>query len=124
METSPGSKRLKTDRIAKADRVSWRGSGKTEAAMKVELLMRRRLVCRAKVDHVLRTAALGKSAGVFDVSVSGRRKLPVEIDASLAGQIPPRSLGWPHKGEHSSGRPGLGQRSGPGQLDAGIITMT
>jgi len=52
---------LKADRIAKADRVIGCHGGKTEAAMKVQLLMRRRLVCRAEIDHVLRTAALGKA---------------------------------------------------------------
>lgn len=58
--------------------------------MKVELLMRGRLVCRAEIDHMLRTAALGKGSGIFDVGVPGRRKLPVKIYACLARQISPR----------------------------------
>src|SRR5260370_5727687 len=78
----------------------------------------------AETDHVLRTATLGKSAGIFDVSVPGRRKLPVKIHTGLVRQISPRCLGWPHKGEHSSRRPVLRQRTRPGQLDGRIIAMT
>ena len=79
----------------------------TEVAMKIQLLMRRRFVGRAEVDDVLRTAALGKGAGVFDVGVPGRRELTVKVHAGLAGQISPRSLGRPHEGEHSCDGPVL-----------------
>jgi len=92
--------------------------------MKVQLLMQRRLVYRAEIDHILRTAALGKSTGIFDVRVPGRRKLPVKIHTGLARQISLRSLGWPHKREHSGSRPVLCQRTRPGQLDGRIIAMT
>ena len=97
---------------------------KTKAAMKVQLLLRRRLVGRAEINHMLRTAALGERAGIFDVGVPGRRKLPVKIQTGLDRQISPRSLGWPHKGEHAGSRPVLCQRTRPGQLDGRIITMT
>ncbi len=60
MRTSPGSKHLEANGIAKADRVIGCRFRQTEVAMKIELLMRRDLVCRAEIDHVLRTAALGK----------------------------------------------------------------
>ena len=92
--------------------------------MKVQLLIGRRFVYRAEIDHILRTAALGKSAGIFDVRVPGRRKLPVKIHTGLARQISLRSLSWPHKREHSGSRPALGQRTRPGQLDGRIIAMT
>ena len=55
--------------------------------MKIELLVRRRFVGRAEVDDVLRTAALRKGAGVFDVGVPGRRELTIKVDTCLAGQI-------------------------------------
>lgn len=58
--------------------------------MKIELLMRRDLVCRAEIDHILRTAALGKGTRIFAVSVPELRKLPVKIHARLARQISPR----------------------------------
>ena len=53
--------------------------------------MRRDLLCRAEIDHVLRTAAFGKGTGIFDVSVPELRKLPVKIHARLASQISPWS---------------------------------
>src|SRR5208282_2854218 len=96
MGTSPRSKHLEADGIAKADRVSGRCCRQTEVAMKIELLMRRNLVCRAEIDHVLRTAPLGKGAGIFDVGVPGLHQLPVKIYARLARQISPWSLAWPH----------------------------
>jgi hypothetical protein len=121
---SPGSNHLEAYRIAKADRVIGRCGRKTKAAMKVELLMRRRLVCRAEIDHVLGTAALGKGAGIFDVGVPGRRKLSVKIRTGLARQISPGSVRWPHQGEHSGSRPVFYQSTRPGQLDGRIIAMT
>ena len=90
---SPGSNHLESDGIAKADGVIGRGGRKTKAAMKVQLLMRRRLVCRAEINHMLRTTALGESAGIFDIGVPGRRKLSVKIQTGLAGQISPPLLG-------------------------------
>ena len=86
--------------------------------------MRRWLVCRAEIDHVLRTAALGKTARIFNVGVPRRRKLSVKIHTRLASQISSRSLGQPHEREHSCSRPVLCQRTGPGQLDGRIIAMT
>jgi hypothetical protein len=86
--------------------------------------MRRNLIPRAEVDHVLRTAALGKGAGVFDPGIPGLRKLPVKIYARLARQISPWSLGGPHNGEHSIDCPVFCQRTRPGQLDGRIIAMT
>jgi hypothetical protein len=79
MGTSPGSKHLEANRIAKTDRVIRCRSRQTEVAMKIELLMQRNLVCRAEIGHVLRTAALGKRSGIFDVGVPALRKLPVKI---------------------------------------------
>jgi hypothetical protein len=52
--------------------------------MKIELLMRRNLVRCAEIDHVLRTAALGKGPGILDVCVPGLRKLPVKKHTRLA----------------------------------------
>ena len=122
--TLSGSNHLEPEGIAKADRVIGRCGRKTKAAMKVQLLMRRRLVCRAEINLMLRTTALGESAGIFDIGVPGRRKLPIKVQAGLARQIPPPSFGWPHKGEHSSSSPALCQQTRPRQLDGRIITMT
>lgn len=82
---SSGSNGLEADRISKADRVIGCRGRKPEAAMKIELLMRRKLVCRAEVDCVLRAAALGERPGIFNVGVPRRRKLPVKIHTGLAG---------------------------------------
>lgn len=76
--TSSGSNSLEADRIAKANGMVGHRSRKTETAMKIELLMRRKLVCGAEVNCVLRAAALGKSAGVFHVSVPWRCELPIQ----------------------------------------------
>jgi len=51
--------------MVKTDRVIRCCGRKIEAAMKVELLMRTRFVCRAEVDYVLRTAASGKSRNIY-----------------------------------------------------------
>ena len=107
MGTSLGSNHLETNGIAKADRVIGCRSRQTEVAMKIELLMRRNLVCRAEINHVLRTTALGKGAGIFDVGVPTLHELPVKIYARLARQISVWSLGWPHNGEHSRNCPVL-----------------
>jgi hypothetical protein len=79
MGPSPGSKNLEAHRIANSDRVIGYCCRQTEIAIKIELLMRRNLVCYAEIDHVLRTTALGKGAGMLDVCVPGPRKLPVKI---------------------------------------------
>jgi hypothetical protein len=107
--TLPGSKNLEAHGIANSERVIGCCCRQTEVAMKIDLLMRRDLVCRTEIDHVLRTAALGKGTGIFDVSVPELRKLPVKIHARLARQISPWSLGWPHNREHSSNCPVLCQ---------------
>ena len=84
---SAGVDGLEAEGIAEADGVVGGCGRESEGAVKVELLMGGRLVCRAEVDDVLWAAALGKGAGVFDVGVPGREDLAVEVDAGLAGQI-------------------------------------
>ncbi len=74
-----GSNRLEANGIAKADRVIGGHARNSEAPMKIKLLMQRELVGRAEIDHVLRSAALGKSAGIFDVGVPRLGELAVEI---------------------------------------------
>src|SRR5271155_5378855 len=85
--------------------------------------MRRKLIGRAEIDHMLRSAALRKRAGVLHVSVPGLRKLPVKIHAGLAGQVSPCSLRWPHQGEHAGSGPVFLERMRPGKLDRRIIAM-
>ena len=93
-----GSNHLEADGIAKADRVV-RGCGrKTEVAMKVELLMWRRLIGHAEIDYMLGAAVLGKRAGIFDIGVPGLSELPVKVQTGLARQVSPPRLGWPHRG--------------------------
>jgi len=78
---------LESEGIAEADGVVGGCGSESEGAVKVELLVGCWLVCGAEVDDVLRAAALGKGAGVFDVGVPGRENLAVEVDAGLAGEI-------------------------------------
>lgn len=73
--------------------------------MKIELLMWGWFVGGAEIDDVLRAAALGEGAGVFDPGVPRGGKLAVEVDAGLAGEISARSFGWPHQGEHACDGP-------------------
>src|SRR5271170_1328257 len=90
---SPASKRLETDGITEADRMTRDRRGKTEVAMKIQLLVRRNLVGRAEIDDVLRSSALRKCAGVFDIGVPRRSKLPIEVHAGLPGQVSLRAPG-------------------------------
>src|SRR5271168_2533406 len=90
---SPASKRLEADGITEADRMTRDRRGKTEVAMKVQLLVRRNLVGRAEIDDVLRSSALRKAAGIFDVSVPWGRELPIEVHAGLPGQVSLRAPG-------------------------------
>src|ERR1700760_2292716 len=78
---------LEAEGIADADGVVGGGGRESEGAVKVELLMGRRLVWGAEADDVLGTAALGKGAGVFDVGVPESQDLAVEVDTGLAGEI-------------------------------------
>jgi len=86
---SSRSNYLKPHRIANADQVTRHSGRKTEAAMKIELLMRRGFVGDAEIDQVLWTAAFRKSTGVFDIRIDGLCNLPVEVYAGLPRHISP-----------------------------------
>ena len=68
---------------------------KTEAAMKVQLLMQRGFVRHSEIDQVLWTSTFRKSAGAFDVRVHCLRKLPVEVHTRLPRHIAPPCLRRP-----------------------------
>ena len=83
----------KLEGVADPHEVVHRRRRKAEAEVKIELLVGRDLVRRARVDEVLRASALRKLAAVFDEGVPAAGELPVNVEAGLAGQIAPRAFG-------------------------------
>ncbi len=80
---------LEAEGVSQADGMAGRGGRQAEPAMKVQLLMRRKLVGRPEIDEMRGAAALGKVAGVFNVRVPGAGELAVEVGACLAGEVVP-----------------------------------
>lgn len=74
-------------RIPEADEVVGSRGRKTRAAMKIDLLMRRELVSRPKMQDMHRTAALWEISHVFYKRIPGTRQLPVEKKGGLSGRV-------------------------------------
>ena len=71
--------------------------GKSEAEMKVDLLVGPDLVRASNVNDMNRPSALRIFAAVLHKSVQFARDLPIEQKAWLTGQIASRSLSGPEK---------------------------
>ena len=114
----------KTDRVADADVVLRGGAGDAHGDVKVDLLVRRQLVCSSKMEQLPRAATIREIAGIFHEGVPGFSELPVEEKGGFAGEIVLLRKRGPAERDLAACRPLRRHLGAPRQLQAGVVSST